>query len=77
MPSLTPTTSQNYKESDHVTRLCRAIAWFRDDAWPRSGLLLDNFLEIGPFQRHDVSTHTRTSTLIPYADGHEGQPPLP
>lgn len=45
-----------YKESDHITRLSRAIAWFRDDAWPRSGIHLDNLLETGPFQRHDVKT---------------------
>ncbi|KAI8624270.1 hypothetical protein F5Y19DRAFT_480778 [Xylariaceae sp. FL1651] len=42
-----------YRYDDHITTTARAIAWFAD--WPRTGIHLDNFLELGPYQRNDGS----------------------
>lgn len=46
---------QDLKIGDHHCKLARASAWFSEDKWPRTGIELDNFMEIGPFQRHDGS----------------------
>ncbi|KAI0188352.1 hypothetical protein EV127DRAFT_513098 [Xylaria flabelliformis] len=42
-----------YAHDDHITTTARAIAWFA--RWPRTGIQLDNFLEVGPYQRNDGS----------------------
>ncbi|KAI0533113.1 hypothetical protein GGR58DRAFT_135050 [Xylaria digitata] len=42
-----------YKHDDHITTLARAIAWFGN--WPRTGVQFNNFLEAGPYQRHNGS----------------------
>ncbi|KAI1734489.1 hypothetical protein F4680DRAFT_453889 [Xylaria scruposa] len=42
-----------YAHDDHITTTARAIAWFAH--WPRTGVQLDNFLEVGPYQRNDGS----------------------
>ncbi|KAI1366954.1 hypothetical protein F5Y08DRAFT_109276 [Xylaria arbuscula] len=42
-----------YKYDDHMTTLARAVAWFAN--WPRTGIQLDNFLEVGPYRRNDGS----------------------
>ncbi|KAJ2976211.1 hypothetical protein NUW58_g8142 [Xylaria curta] len=42
-----------YKHDDHITTMARAIAWFAH--WPRTGIQLDNFLEVGPYRRNDGS----------------------
>ena len=45
----------SYQYSDHATAFVRAVAWFEDKKWPRTGAELDNFLGAGPFKPMDAS----------------------
>jgi hypothetical protein len=48
-------TRHLFQHSDYTTTFARAIVWFGDDQWPRTGLELDNFLGCEPFKPKDAS----------------------